>query len=216
MKKRIPKHALIICNGEMPSLKLITPFLRTKPFIICADGGANRARPYGITPDVIIGDLDSITQRTRQYFATVPIVHNPDQYNTDLEKALDHLLELGVTSATVIGATGERSDHTMSNFSILLKYHKRIALQFLDERCTVEVVRRSARFRTAAGQQISLVPMGRCSGITTSGLKYPLKNEALELGVREGLSNEATGSTAGVSVKKGALLLFIIHSHITR
>ncbi|NUN68702.1 MAG: thiamine diphosphokinase [Bacteroidetes bacterium] len=214
MKKRIPKNALIICNGEMPSLKLITPFLRRKPFIICADGGANRARPYGITPDVIIGDLDSITQRTRQYFAAVPIVHNPDQYNTDLEKALDHLLSLGITSATVIGATGERSDHTMSNFSILLKYHKRIALQFLDERCTVEVIRRSVRFRTVPGQQISLVPMGRCGGITTKGLKYPLRNEALEPGVREGLSNEATGTAASVAVKSGALLLFVIHSHI--
>jgi thiamine pyrophosphokinase len=215
MKPVKHKHALVICNGEMPSLKLIAPFLKTKPFIVCADGGANKARPFGITPHVIIGDLDSITQKTRHYYSTVPVIHNPNQNNTDLEKALDHLLECGITSATVIGATGDRPDHTMSNFSILLKYQKKLALRFFDERCTVEVIRTSVRFRAVPGQQISLVPMGKASGITTSGLKYPLKNEALELGVREGLSNEAVGSTVSVSVKKGGLLLFIIHPNIT-
>lgn len=209
------KHALVICNGEMPSQKLIAPFLKTKPYIVCADGGANKARPFGIIPHVIIGDLDSITQKTRQYYSSVPVMQNTNQYNTDLEKALDHLLERKIASATIIGATGDRPDHTMSNFSILMKYHRRLALRFFDERCTVEVIRSSVRFRTTAGQQISLVPMGTCTGITTAGLKYPLKNESLELGVREGLSNEAVGTAVSVSVKKGSLLLFIIHPHIT-
>jgi thiamine pyrophosphokinase len=215
MKINRHTHALVICNGEMPSLKLIAPFLRTKPFIVCADGGANKARPFGITPHLIIGDLDSITQKTRQYFSSVPVIRNPDQYNTDLEKALEHLLGIGITAATVIGATGDRPDHTISNFSILLKYQKKMDVRFFDERCTVEVVRRSVRFRAHTGQQISLVPMGKCTGITTTGLRYPLRNESLEPGVREGLSNEATGSTVTVSVKKGPLLLFIIHPHIT-
>lgn len=215
MKHTTPRHALVICNGEMPSQKLIAPFLKTKPFILCADGGANNARPFGITPHLIIGDLDSITQKTRLFFSTVPIIHNPDQNNTDLEKALNYLLSNNIPSAIIIGATGDRADHTMSNFSILVKYHKRISLRFIDERCTVEVVRRSVRFRAQPGQQISLVPMGKCTGITTSGLKYPLKGESLEPGVREGLSNEATGSTVTVSVKRGNLLLFIIHPHST-
>lgn len=205
---------MVICNGEMPSQNLIAPFLKTKPFILCADGGANKARPFGITPHMIIGDLDSITQKTRLFFSSVPTIHNPDQNNTDLEKALDYLLSINVTSATVIGATGDRPDHTMSNFSILLKYHKKLSLRFFDERCTVEVVRKSVRFRSQAGQQISLVPMGKCSGITTAGLKYPLKKESLEPGVREGLSNEATGTHVSVTVQRGNLLLFIIHPPI--
>lgn len=215
MKKKSARHALVICNGEMPSQKLIAPFLKTKPLIVCADGGANKVRPFGITPHMIIGDLDSITQKTRLFFSSVPIIHNPDQNNTDLEKALDYLLSINITSATVIGATGDRPDHTMSNFSILLKYHKKLSLRFFDERCTVEVVRKSVRLRARAGQQISLVPMGKCSDITTAGLKYPLKKESLEPGVREGLSNEATGTHVSVTVQRGNLLLFIIHPHIT-
>lgn len=210
MKKQ-NKHALIICNGEMLSKKFITPLLKSKPFIICADGGANKARPFGIIPHLIIGDLDSITQKTRQYYSSVPIIHIADQNSTDLEKALNYLLTNKFSSAVIIGATGDRPDHTMANFSILLKYHKKIALQSIDELCTIEVVQKRIQFPAKIGQQISIVPMGYCSGITTHGLKYPLKNESLEPGVREGSSNEAVNPTVKISLKKGPLLLFKIH-----
>ncbi len=216
MKSLKQQHALIICNGEMPSTKLLAPLLKKKPLIVCADGGANKVRPFGIIPDYIIGDLDSITQKTRIYYSSVPILHITDQNSTDLEKSLEYLLAHKVRSATIIGATGERPDHTMSNFSILLKYHKRIALQFFDERCTVEIVQKRIRFTAEIGQQISLVPMGKCTGITTKGLKYPLKKESLELGVREGSSNEAIAATIEITLSKGSLLLFKIHPSIER
>jgi thiamine pyrophosphokinase len=214
MKKN--KHALVICNGEMPSKHLIAPLLKTKPFILCADGGANKARLFGIEPHCIIGDLDSITQKTRHYYSSVPVIHVADQNSTDLEKSLDYLLTNHFMSATIIGATGERPDHTMANFSILLKYQPKIHLQFFDERCTVEVVKKKIKFSASVGQQISLVPMGKCTGIVTSGLKYPLRNESLELGVREGSSNEANQPAISVSVKTGSLLLFKIHPHIIK
>jgi thiamine pyrophosphokinase len=214
MKKQ--KHALVICNGEMPSQKLLVPLLKKKPFIICADGGANKARSFNILPHFIIGDLDSITQKTRYYFSSVPIIHNPDQNSTDLEKTLDYLLTNSFASATIIGATGDRPDHTMANFSILMKYHRKISLQFFDERCMADIVYKKKRFTAEIGQQISLMPMGKCSGITTQGLKFPLKNETLELGVREGSSNEAVKNSITITLKSGSLLLFTIHSHISK
>lgn len=214
MKPKKNKHVLVICNGEMPPLKLLLPLLRTKPYIICADGGANKARSFGITPHCIIGDMDSITQKTRHYYSSVPIIHNVDQNSTDLEKVLEHILSNNFTSATVIGATGDRPDHTMANFSILMKYDKKLSLLFFDERCTIQIVRKKIQLNAAIGQQVSLVPMGTCAGITTRGLKFPLKNESLEIGVREGLSNEATQKMVEISLKHGTLLLFTIHPHI--
>ncbi|MDP1675871.1 MAG: thiamine diphosphokinase [Bacteroidota bacterium] len=214
MKKQ--KHALIICNGEMPSQKLLAPLLKKKPFIICADGGANKARAFNILPYCIIGDLDSITQKTRYYFSSVPIIHNPDQNSTDLEKTLEYLLKNSFTSAIIIGATGDRPDHTMANFSILMKYHRKISLQFFDERCTAQIIYKKIQLTAKIGQQISLHPMGKCSGIRTEGLKFPLKNETLELGIREGLSNEAVKNIVSVTVKSGSLLLFSIHPSITK
>ncbi len=220
MKQRHPKQsasepvlteAIILCNGESPRKKVIAPLLKERPIIVCADGGANKAIPLGLTPDVIIGDLDSVTRKTLRYFFGVPVIYNPDQNSTDLEKALDFLLANGIRSATVIGATGERPDHTMSNFSILLKYHNRLSLRFLDDLCTAEIVQSRIQFRTSPGRQISLIPMGKCIGVTTRGLKFPLNNESLSLGVREGSSNEATGTIVSVSVKRGSLLLFKIY-----
>lgn len=209
MKKKID-HALIICNGEAPSRKLLLPLLRSKPFILCADGGANKARSYGITPDCIIGDLDSITPRTRHFFSSVPVIHIADQNSTDLEKGLEFLLSERCRSAQIVGAMGERPDHTMANFSILMKYHRRLSLQFLDELCTVEIIRKKIRFSATIGQQISLVPMNKCIGIVTTGLKYPLRGETLQPGVREGSSNEAVKESVTISLTHGSLLLFRI------
>lgn len=200
----------------MPSLQMLSPLLKEKPFIVCADGGANKARSFGIMPDCIIGDLDSITQRTRQYFSFVPTLYNADQNSTDFEKVLEYLLTNKYKSATVVGATGDRPDHTFSNFSILLKYHKKLFLKFFDERCTIEIVQKKVQFNTIIGQQISIVPMGICKGITTTGLKFLLKNENLQLGIREGSSNEAVKSVVTITMKSGSLLLFKIHPHIRK
>lgn len=210
MKKKI-RHALVICNGEAPPRSLLMPLLRSKPFILCVDGGANKARSYGITPDCIIGDLDSIMPRTRQIYSSVPVIHIADQNSTDLEKGLEYLLANGCRSALIIGAMGERPDHTMANFSILMKYHRRLSLRFFDERCTVEIIPKKIRFTAAIGQQISLVPMDKCTGIVTSGLRYPLRRETLQPGVREGSSNEAVKSTISISLDRGTLMLFKIH-----
>lgn len=187
----------------------IAPLLRGWPFIVCADGGANKARRLGIRPNLIIGDLDSISSSTRKYFARVPLIRLDSQNSTDLEKALDHLLKLDIRSADVLGATGGRPDHSLANFSILKKYRKEISLRFIDPYGTLQIIEGKNRLNLGVGSLISLMPLGRCDGITTTGLKYALLSEALELGVREGTSNEVIASPVTINVKKGCLLIFI-------
>ena len=209
VKKKSHKKAVIICNGKVLTRASIAPLLRDKPLIVCADGGANKARRLGITPDIIIGDLDSITSSTKKYFSRVPSIQLGSQNSTDLEKALDYLLKLGIQHADVLGATGGRPDHMLSNFSILKKYRKRISLRFIDPYGTLQIIEGTSKLDLAIGSLISLIPLGRCDGITTTGLKYPLSNETLELGVREGTSNEVIAPPVSIKVKKGCLLIFI-------
>ena len=204
------RSALVICNGEVLSNIAIAPLLRKKPFIVCADGGANRARKLGIRPDVIIGDLDSITPSTKKFFSNVETIKVESQFSTDLEKALDYLVKHRYRSAVVVGAIGGRPDHSLSNFSILKKYHGRIHLMFSDSLCDIQIIDRKIVFESGIGSVISLLPLGRCDGITTAGLEFPLHNESLELGVREGTSNTVIWSPVRISVKKGSLLLFVI------
>jgi thiamine pyrophosphokinase len=211
-EKKERREALVICNGEVLSRKAIAPLLREKPFIVCADGGADKARKLGIRPDIIIGDLDSISSATLKFFSSVETIKVETQYSTDLEKALDYLVTHKYLNAVVVGAMGGRPDHALSNLSIFKKYHKRIRLSFFDLSCDIQIVDRRIAFALKMGSVISLLPLGRCEGITTSGLEFPLHNETLELGVREGTSNTVVSSPVTISVKKGSLLLFIVKS----
>ena len=204
------RNALVVCNGEVLSKKEIAPFMRGNPFVVCADGGADKARKLRIRPDVIIGDLDSISPAARKFFSDVRTIHVKSQDNTDLEKVLAYLVMRRYRSAIVVGALGGRPDHSLTNFSVLKKYHKRIRLVFADSSCDIQIIDRRITFSSGIGSVISLLPLGRCEGITTAGLEFPLHNESLELGVREGMSNTVVSSPVKISVRKGSLLLFMV------
>lgn len=209
-RKKNNRKALVICNGDVLSKRAMAPLLKGRPFIVCADGGANKARRLGVHPDVIIGDLDSITSETSAFFSSVMTLQNADQESTDLEKALTYLVKHRFRQAVVVGATGGRPDHSLANLSILKKYHKKIEIVFTDQFCDTLIIRDKIIIKAAVGSVVSLMPLGRCEGIATVGLKYPLHREALELGIREGTSNEVVSSPVKISVKQGSLLLFVV------
>ena len=202
------KHALIIANGTLPSAERIRSFTHNANYIICADGGANHARRLGITPDIILGDFDSIRASTRKVFKSVVQKKIGDQENTDLEKALAYCIENHFSSADIVGAFGDRIDHTTGSLGCFKKFGKKIDIRFLDSVGETTLILKSLTIRTTKGEKISLIPLERCTGITTQHLLYPLHNDILELGVREGISNEATGRSATITVQKGTLLLY--------
>ena len=209
--KKISAGAVIIANGDLPRRSIVRGILNKRVFIVCADGGADKARRLGIRPDVIIGDFDSITQGTRNYFRTIPQVHAPDQYSTDLEKAILLCIELKFASVTIIGSSGDRIDHVTGALGCLRRFAGRIDLRLVNEVCTTECINGSIRFPSRPGEKVSLIPFTRCTGITTRNLLYPLKNDSLEMGVREGISNESTGKSVEISVRSGFLFLCRFH-----
>lgn len=203
--------ALIIANGPLPPRRIVRELVASSEIIVCADGGANRARALHITPDIILGDLDSITSSTKKYFTNIPILRIGDQHSTDLEKAITFCLRLSVTTANIVGALGERIDHATGSLGCFKKFRNEINLCCYDGHGILTLVDRQLSLRTTKGQKLSLIPLERCTGITTRHLKYDLKNGTLELGIREGISNEATASRVSIAVKKGTLLLYMFY-----
>ena len=203
-----PATTLIICNGQPPSHNLIRQLARQARFIIAADGGANGARKAGIVPDMIIGDLDSITPSTRKHFASTRIVHINRQDNTDLEKVLDYCLSNKRKHIVIVGATGRRLDFTLGNLSVVWKYAGRLDIRFESDECTA--VPAGKRFSTAVriGAVISLIPFGECRGITLRGLKYPLVNATMNVG-EIGVSNVAVQSRVTVIVQYGNMMVLV-------
>jgi thiamine pyrophosphokinase len=59
------------------------------------------------------------------------------------------------------------------------------------------------------GQIVSLIPLGKVEGITTKGLKFPLNDETLEIGFREGASNAILQKQFSIEIKNGILLVFV-------
>lgn len=202
--------ALIIGNGPLPPRRRILPLIASGTLIVCADGGANRARMRGLRPHVIVGDLDSLRPETAAAFPEARIIRIGDQESTDLEKAIDYVLKQGIGRAIVIGATGRRPDHELANLSILARYQGRLELSFLDAWSRIRIVDGEISLPLEIGTTVSLLPLGRCEGITTRGLEWPLNNASLEPGVRESISNRVISSPVLIRLRNGKLLLFII------
>lgn len=202
------QYTLVIAHGAIPSRAIVHSLVSGARRIICADGGANIAVRLGCMPDAIVGDCDSLTAKTRARFPLAKIIYRPSQYATDLEKTLDYCMEHRMRHVIIIGATGKRLDHTLSNMSILRKYSDRLSVRCIDQHGELFFVMGRVSIPAVTGQIISLVPLGKCRGITTKGLLYPLIHGTLEVGVNEGQSNVATASRVVVSVRQGTLMVF--------
>lgn len=202
------KKVLILCNGDPPSEQLFRECRKYADYLIAADGGGNIALRLNAKPDVVIGDLDSFKNTKEHSFE---IVFEPDQESNDLEKALKLAKEKQATHVDILGATGLRVDQTLKNLSVFKQFHSEFEeLRLKDNFGEIRLLESTFKDEFETGTLISLFPLsGKVSGITTQGLKYPLKNEALENGVRDGSSNEVVDSPVCITHKKGDLLMFI-------
>jgi thiamine pyrophosphokinase len=182
--------------------------------LIAADGGASVCIDAGLRPDVIVGDMDSF--RAQPEFGELNIIIDTDQETNDLEKALKHAKMLGGSRITIMGATGIRLDQTLKNISVMQQFYSTFKeLIFRDEMCWMRILPKEFSFNVKPGTVISLFPIsGRVEGIITDGLKYPLNNQSLENGVRDGSSNEAVSNKVTVSHGSGSLLLMVFDSLI--
>jgi thiamine pyrophosphokinase len=203
------KRALILANGKPPSKRLFEKIFALSDWFICADGGANTAARFDCPPDLIIGDLDSIENETLAVFSNVDIKQLKDQNSTDLEKALTAAIRKKCKEIVVVGATGERLDHAIGSLSALVKFSSKAHITFIDDMGTFIAVNHAIELNLPAGTIISILPLSRCSGIVTNGLKWNLENESLELGIRESTSNVIVSSPVHIKVKKGNLVVFI-------
>tara|TARA_B100000902_G_scaffold372174_2_gene398930 strand:+ start:148 stop:810 length:663 start_codon:yes stop_codon:yes gene_type:complete len=204
-------HAVIIGNGDPPSASLFLDVMSTLPMLICADGGLRTVLKYGIEPDVVIGDLDSVEISDLDRIPTEKIFKvDADNTSTDLQKAIKHAIRLDFEFATLLGFTGGRSDHVLWNLGLLRTFGEVINLRMLDDHGETRLVKGTTTFRAKMGQKVSLTPIDApVTGIVTRGLRFPLCNESLELGVRDGISNEVVQNPVEITVKHGSLLVFV-------
>ncbi len=208
--KEHQEPALIIANGQACKTSLLEQFLEWSPYVIVLDGAYEKVNSLGIKYDVVLGDFDSVNP-AMDILANQPnieIKHVPDQDKTDLEKALDFLIEKGQKSVNIVWATGYRMDHTFNNICTIGKYHKKINAVLFDDYSKIMVLPRRFTKYYAKGQIISLFALGIASGIVTKGLVYNLNNEILSTGGRSGSSNQSADTgLVEIAYNSGLLVL---------
>lgn len=208
--KEKQEPALIIANGESCSEELLGQLLEWSPFVVVLDHAIYRVLDLGIKVDVWMGDFDQQHDfeaiRSRQ--EPLEIINTPDQEKTDLDKAIDFLIERGFPAANIVWATGRRADHSVTNMTNIVRYKNQIRLVLFDDYSKIFPLSGTFEKWYVAGTPISLIPIGTVNGISTSGLKYNLSNESLQLGYRTGSSNEAeSDGIVKISAEEGDLLI---------
>jgi len=209
-------RAIIFANGRMQDPPIILSHRQPSDLIIAADGGTHHCKSLGITPDVIIGDLDSLdpNEVTAYQQAGVEIHQYPIRKDeTDLELVLQYTLKQGVSELYIIGALGERWDMTVAN--ILLMAHTMFSglkIRMLDGSQELVLLRGDDQIDLLGqpGYQLSLIPLaGDAHGVTTHGLEYSLNDESLYFASTRGVSNVFLHDHAQVIVRKGILLCIL-------
>jgi thiamine pyrophosphokinase len=210
------EYLLLLLDGEEPPHAVIQQFAKNASKIIATDGAAHYMLDGDIKLDIIIGDLDSIQKEDRDKAEKkgVRIIHESDQQTNDFEKALKYILDQSLSeNVRILGIHGKRTDHLMTNFSVMLRYtdefESLIAYDATHEHQFLTADRHWHSFNLPLGTTLSLTPLPQAQGVTTSGLYYPLKNQTMTFGRREGLGNIITEDTASVEITKGALLVSV-------
>lgn len=202
--------ALIIANGASCSEELMGQLLEWSPLVIVLDSAIERVFGLGIKVDVLLGDFDRGFNPEyyleQQYPLT--IVRTPNQDKTDLEKAFEYLIEKGHKAVNVIWATGKRADHTITNITNIVSYRNQLKIVILDDHSKVFLLPNKYDKWYTANTTLSLIPIGKVSGITTKNLFYSLNNEELTIGYRTGSSNHVIeDGVVSISHQEGDLLL---------
>ena len=223
---------LIFANGHLPDLDAACALLRPDDTILAADGGTRHVLALGRTPNIIIGDLDSLTfdPSTSSGQALRPLTEQGtqviqfprDKNETDLELAIQHALTLKPSEIIIIGALGGRLDQTLGNLSLLSDprpfENLRATLSTFDLRLDdgVEAAffcRDQVEVQGRSGDLVSLIPWGGVvEGVRTEGLRWPLSNETLYPYKTRGISNELLAETATIQIQSG--LLLIVHRRL--
>ena len=197
------KNCIIFCAAGFTGL---ARDIGKEDLVIAADGGLKHTKSLGITPDVILGDFDSLGF-TPEGANVFPV----EKDDTDAMLAVRHGLAQGCKTFFLYGSLdGPRLDHTIANFQTLQFIADKDAVGYLigkDFMLTV-VKSGSLRFPADCSGTVSVFCLGAdARGVSIRGLYYPLEGGTLTAGFPLGVSNHFTGAEAEISVEEGSLLV---------
>ena len=182
------KTLVIICDGRFPKSEFPRYLIRTADFIICCDGDLQNFLRASVSifgekrlPDVVIGDMDSLSPALRKKHSDI-IVQIDEQEHNDQTKAFRWALENvpGISQIYILGATGEREDHTIGNISLLMEYARTydlegmgINVEMISDHATIFAATDTFEMDCGEGRRVSIFSPDNSLRIKSEGLEWP-------------------------------------------
>ena len=207
-------RAVVVAHGDvLPSDRDV---IGEEDFVVAADGGALALERWKLMPHLVVGDMDSLGDAGVERFERkgIPVKKFPaTKDESDLELAVAQAIAAGATEIVLLGALGgERLDHETANLLLLADPgYDGVRIEARRGALRVRAIRGEGSLALAGPVEalVTLIPVnGDAEGVTTEGLRYPLRDETLRFGRARGLSNEVDSLPATVTVRKGSLLVF--------
>lgn len=197
-------RAVIIGNGTVSDYELIRSIIKEDDFIICADGGYNHAKKAGIVPDLVIGDFDSSVKPANDIER---FVYPVQKDFTDGELCVKYACEHGFEEIVMLGMTGSRMDHTLTDMLLLAQCKKGC---IIDDNNEIYLLRDKFVIENKKGMTLSIIPVNSdLCGLYAKGLEYPLNGDTLYFGESRGNSNVITEDYCEITAKSGMGFIII-------
>ena len=199
-------RAIILGGGKIDNVDFYRSFISDDDYIICADSGYDSALKLGITPNILIGDMDSLQSKVTD---TKTVQYPARKDMTDGQLAVEYAIENDFEEIIMIGFIGSRMDHTLTNISFLdrINSEKKYGV-IIDEHNEMYLTTDTIELSGKKGDIVSVIPVSELvRGVITYNLEYPLDNENLYYNDSRGVSNVMCGDVCRITVKSGKALV---------
>lgn len=205
---------IILANGDIPTHDQAIGLLESAEHVVCCDGAVSNLIQLGYIPEVIVGDMDSISQTDINEFKDRIFRDSSEEYN-DLQKALKYCLSKNWYEITILGGFGKREDHSIANLSIMHSYYVTLnqydmgqsSLKMVTNFGVFTPITKTTTFQSFQGQQVSVFPITKETKLTFQGLKYPVVDRIFEY-LWEGSLNESMADQFTIQFDNGEVIVY--------
>ena len=202
---KLKNPLVIIANGEFPTHAIPLEKLDKSTCILACDGAADTLINHDIIPDIIIGDLDSLSNENKLKYKD-RIIEIVDQSQNDLRKAINYARDNNIKDISIIAASGKREDHLIGNIFSLLEYRD-LYIKLFTDTGIFTCINKSQKLESLKGQQVSIFTSDNTINITSNNLKYNFTNNTIST-LYNGTLNESISNFFELEISHGNLLIF--------
>ena len=202
---KLKNPLLIVANGEFPIHSIPLQILNEATSILACDGAANTLVKKGYIPDIIIGDLDSLSGENKTKYNN-RIILEKNQSDNDLRKAINYSIDNNIDTIAILGASGKREDHTIGNIFSLFDY-KNLNIKIYTDYGIFSCIDKTQNIESFKGQRISIFALDSTIKITSNNLKYNFNKRNIS-NIYIGTLNESTSNYFKLKISHGSLLIY--------